>query len=288
MISFIDFLQDLTNPLLSFLPKALIASIIAAIVCGVVGNHVVLRGMAFIGDAVSHSVFPGIAFAFLFQGSLLLGGALAGLITAILVAVFSQNRRLKEDSVIGVFFAGAFALGVLVISLVPGYSGSLQQFLFGSIVGISNLDIYISSFVGIVILFVCFILHKEFTAVNLDRETAKILGINVFMLDLILYIMVTFAVVISIQTIGNILVPALLVTPAATSRLLTDKMSVMMFMSPVIGILSAFIGIYLSWSLDVPTGATIVLVTTVCFLIAWVFAPKHGILLNIIRLITKK
>ncbi|QPK93802.1 anchored repeat-type ABC transporter permease subunit [Actinomyces sp. zg-332] len=278
MISFIDFLQDLCNPILSFLPKALLAAVIASVVCGVVGNHVVLRGMSFIGDAVAHSVFPGIAFAFLLQGSLVLGGAIAGVVTAVLVATFTQNRRLKEDSVIGVFFAGAFALGILVISLVPGYSGSLQQFLFGSIVGISNSDLYISSVVGLIILFVCFLLHKEFTAVNLDRETAKILGIRVFVLDVVLYVMVTFAVVISIQTIGNVLVLALLVTPAATARLLTDKMSVMMILSPMIGIVSAFIGVYLSWSLGVPTGATIVLVATLCFLLTWVFAPKHGLI----------
>lgn len=282
MLSFWEFLQDLSNPLLSFLPKALIAAIIASIVCGVVGNHVVLRGMAFIGDAVAHSVFPGIAFAFLMQGSLLIGGAVAGVITAILVAIFTQNRRLKEDSVIGVFFAGAFALGIFIISLVPGYSGSLQQFLFGSIVGISNTDLYVSSTVGVVILFICFLLHKEFTAVNLDRETAQIMGIRVFILDVILYVMVTFAVVISIQTIGNVLVLALLVTPAATARLLTDKMSVMMFVSPIIGILSAFIGVYLSWANEVPTGATIVLVATCFFLLAWIFAPKHGLVRRIL------
>lgn len=143
-----EFLTDLTNPLLVFLPKALLVAAVCSIVAGVIGSHVVLRGMAFIGDAVAHSVFPGLAVAFLMQGSLLLGGAIAGLVTAILVAIVSQNRRLKEDSVIGILFAGAFALGIVIISRAPGYSGSLQQFLFGSITGITNDDIVIVCVTG--------------------------------------------------------------------------------------------------------------------------------------------
>lgn len=123
-----------------------------SVVAGVIGSHVVLRGMAFIGDAVAHSVFPGLAVAFLMQGSLLLGGSIAGLTTAILVAVVSQNRRLKEDSVIGILFVGAFALGIVIISRAPGYSGSLQQFLFGSITGITDDDIVMVCVAGALVL----------------------------------------------------------------------------------------------------------------------------------------
>ena len=133
-----DFFRDLTNPALAFLPRALLIAVVAALVCGSVGVHVVLRGMAFIGDAVAHSVFPGLAIAFVCGGSLVLGGALAGVVTAVLVALLAQNRRLKEDSVIGVLFVGAFALGVAIIARAPGYAGSLQDFLFGSITGISG------------------------------------------------------------------------------------------------------------------------------------------------------
>jgi manganese/iron transport system permease protein len=233
--------------------------------------------MAFIGDAVAHAVFPGLAVAFVLQGSLVLGGAVAGVLTAVLVAAFSQNRRLKEDSVIGVFFVAAFALGIVVISSAPGYAGSLQQFLFGSITGIPDEDVLVVATAGLVLLTVVFLLHKEFVLVTLDRETARAAGLPVFALDGALYVMVAVAIVISIQTIGNILVLALLITPAAAARLLTDRLPVMMTLAPLIGSASALIGLYLSWSLDLPVGGMIVLVATAVFLAAWLFGPRHGL-----------
>lgn len=278
MISIGDFVQDLLNPDLAFLPKALLVAVMSSVVCGVIGCHVVLRGMAFIGDAVAHAVFPGLAIAFVLQGSLVLGGAVAGVITAILVAVFSQNRRLKEDSIIGVFFVAAFALGIVVISTAPGYAGSLQQFLFGSITGIPDEDVVVVAVAGTVLLLLAFLLHKELVAVSLDREMARSAGLPVFWLDLVLYVLVTLAIVISVQTIGNILVLALLITPAAAARLLTDRLGVMMLLAPVIGGGSALVGLYLSWSLDLPAGGTIVLVATAVFLLAWFLAPRHGFL----------
>ena len=262
-----EFFTDLTNPLLVFLPKALLVAVVCSMVAGVIGSHVVLRGMAFIGDAVAHSVFPGLAVAFLLQGSLLVGGAVAGLVTAVLVAIVSQNRRLKEDSVIGILFAGAFALGIVIISRAPGYSGSLQQFLFGSITGITNDDIVVVCVAGAIVLLLERAVHKEL-------ETARASNLPVFALDLLLYVLVTMTVVISVQVIGNVLVLALLVTPAATARLFTDRLGRMMVLAPVIGGLSALVGLYLSWSIDLPAGGTIVLVATAVFLLCWVLAPR--------------
>jgi manganese/iron transport system permease protein len=273
-----DFLADLVNPDLAFLPKALLIAVMSSIVCGVVGCYVVLRGMAFIGDAVAHAVFPGLAVAFVVSGNLIVGGTLAGVATAVLVAVFAQNRRLREDSVIGVFFVAAFALGIVVISRAPGYAGSLQQFLFGAITGIPDEDLYVVGGAGVLILGVVFLLHKEFVAITLDREMARAMGLRVFWLDIVLYVLVTLGVVISVQTIGNILVLALLVTPAATARLLTDRLAVMMALAPAIGGLSALAGLYVSWSWDFPVGGTIVLVLTAVFLAAWVASPRHGLL----------
>jgi manganese/iron transport system permease protein len=278
-----DFLADLLNPDLAFLPKALAVAVMSAVVCGVVGCYVVLRGMAFIGDTVAHAVFPGLAVAFVLSGNLVLGGTVAGILTAVLIAVFSQNRRLKEDSVIGIFFVAAFALGIVIISQAPGYAGSLQQFLFGSITGIPDSDIYVAAITGLVVLAVLFGLHKEFVTVSLDRESARAMGAPVFWLDLVLYVLVTLAVVISVQTIGNILVLALLVTPAATARLLTDRLGVMMALAPVTGGLSALVGLYISWSWDLPTGGTIVLVLTAGFLAAWFLSPRHGLIARAIR-----
>jgi manganese/iron transport system permease protein len=278
-----DFLVDLTNPDLAFLPKALAISVMAAVVCGVVGCHVVLRGMAFIGDAVAHAVFPGVAVAFVLQGSLVLGGAVAGIVTAVLVAVFSQERRVREDAVIGVFFVAAFALGIVIISRAPGYAGSLQQFLFGSITGIPDEDVARVALSSVALLAVMALLHRGFVAVALDREMARALGLRVFALDLALYVAVTVAVVISLQTIGNILVLALLVTPAAAARMLTDRLGVMMVLAPVLGAVGAFVGIYLSWSWDLPVGGTIVLVLTAEFLVCWFLAPRHGVLSRRLR-----
>jgi manganese/iron transport system permease protein len=277
MLTPLDFLHDLVNPDLRFLAKALVVAVASSLVCGIVGSHVVLRGMAFIGDAVAHAVFPGLAVAFVLNGNLVLGGAIAGVITSVLVAVIAQNRRLKEDSVIGILFAAAFALGIVVISRAPGYAGSLQQFLFGSITGIPDSDVVTVLVGGATIVVVMLLLGKEFVAVGLDRESARALGLRVFALDLVLYVLVTLAVVLSVQTIGNVLVLALLVTPAATARLLTDRLGVMMVVAPALGSLSALVGLYLSWSVDLPVGGTIVLVATGFFVLAWLASPRHGL-----------
>ncbi|MEU4690187.1 anchored repeat-type ABC transporter permease subunit [Actinoplanes sp. NPDC023714] len=279
----LQFLADLANPDLAFLPKALTIAVLSAIMCGVVGCYVVLRGMAFIGDAVAHAVFPGLAIAFVFSGSLVVGGTVAGVVTALLVTVFAQNRRLKEDSVIGIFFVAAFALGIVIISRAPGYAGSLQQFLFGSITGIPDRDLYVVGGTTVVVLMAVYLLHKEFVAVTLDRETARALGLRVFWLDLVLYVLVTLAVVMAVQTIGNILVLALLVTPAATARLLTDRLTVMMLLAPLIGAGCALLGLYLSWSWDLPVGGTVVLTLTGAFLLAHLAAPRHGVLPAIVK-----
>lgn len=275
MLTPAQFLADLLNPDLAFLPKALAIAIMSSLICGAVGTFVVLRGMAFIGDAVAHAVFPGLAVAFVVSGNLVLGGTIAGVITAVLVAVFSQNRRLKEDSIIGVFFVAAFALGIVIIAQAPGYAGSLQQFLFGSITGIPDSDLVVVAVTGLVVLAALFALHKEFVTISLDRESARAMGVKVFWFDLALYVLVTLAVVISVQTIGNILVLALLITPAATARLLTDRLGVMMLLGPAIGAGGALVGLYLSWSWALPTGGTIVLVLTAVFLLVWIGRPAR-------------
>ncbi|AUA17074.1 anchored repeat-type ABC transporter permease subunit [Streptomyces sp. SID8361] len=281
MSTVIDFLTDPWQHV--FMRRAFAVAVMCGVVSGVVGAHVVLRGMAFIGDAVSHSVFPGVAIAFVFHFNLVVGGAVAGLLTALAVAVFSQNRRLKEDTVIGVFFAAAFGLGIVILSTAPGYSGSLESFLFGQILGISDQDVTIVAVMGLVLLLVAAAVHKELVTVSLDRETARAAGLPVFALDIVLYALVTVTVVISLQAVGNILVLALLITPAACARLLTDRIGVMMTLAPAIGGLSAVTGLYLSYALNLAAGGLIVLVVTVVFIVCWLFAPRHGLLMGRIR-----
>ena len=269
MITPIEFIQDLFNPHLTFLPRALMALLLSTLVTGIVGCHVVMRGMVFIGDAVAHSVFPGIAVAFLLGHNLLVGGLLAGIITAVLVAVLSQHQKLEEDSVIGILFAGAFALGIVIISLSPHYTGSLQDFLFGSIVGISNRDLLTTALVSLVILSLLAIFHRHFTTVSLDKESARAAGLPVLALDILLYILVTVSVVISLQILGNILVLALIVVPPAVARLLCRRLATMLVVSPSFGMGTATLGLYLSWAFNLPVGGTIVLTMIAGFMLTW-------------------
>jgi manganese/iron transport system permease protein len=182
--------------------------------------------------------------------------------------------------VIGVFFAAAFGLGIVVMSTAPGYGGSLESFLFGSVLGISSQDVITVGIAGAVLLLITGGLHKEFVTVGLDRETARAVGLPIFWLDMALYAMVTLAIVISIQAVGNILVLALLITPAACARLLTDRISVMMLIAPVIGALSGLVGLYLSYAFNLAAGGMIVLTATAVFVVCWLFAPRHGLVPN--------
>lgn len=280
-IGFLQFLADVANPQLAFLPRALAAAVCASVLCAVVGCFVVLRGMAFIGDAVAHAVFPGVAVAFALHASVLLGGAVAGALVAILIAVLSQRRTIKEDAIIGIVFAAAFALGLVIISRVEGYTASLSAFLFGSLTGVSPRDLTVSGITGVLIIAVMVALRPWLTAVALDRETARAMHLPVAALDLALYLCVTAAVVVSVQTIGNILVIALLVTPASAARLFTDNLETMMVLAALIGIAGSVLGVWLAWSFDSPTGATIVLCVTAIFGLSWLFAPKRGVLRTI-------
>jgi manganese/iron transport system permease protein len=272
----IDFLLEPWDHV--FMRRAFLVAAMSGVVCGVIGSHVVLRGMAFIGDTVAHAVFPGVAIAFAFQADLSLGGAVAGLATALAIAVVAQNKRLREDTVIGVFFAASFGLGIVVLSSAPGYSGSLESFLFGQILGISDGDVRTVAIIGAILLLIAAAVHKELVTVSLDRETARAAGLPVFRLDLALYAMVTLAIVISLQAVGNILVLALLITPAATARLLTDRLGLMMVLAPIIGVSACTIGLYLSYSYNLAAGGLVVLVVTGFFLLCWVLAPRHGLI----------
>lgn len=277
-IGFLQFLADVANPQLAFLPRALVAAVLASVLCAVVGCFVVLRGMAFIGDAVAHAVFPGVAIAFALHASVLLGGAVAGAVVAVVIAVLSQRRTIKEDAIIGIVFAAAFAFGLVIISRVEGYTASLSAFLFGSLTGVSVRDLWVSGVTGAVIIALVAALRPWLTAVALDRETARAMNLPVAALDLVLYLCVTAAVVISVQTIGNILVIALLVTPASAARLFTDNLETMMVLAALIGIVGSILGVWLAWSFDSPTGATIVLCVTAIFGLSWLFAPRRGVL----------
>ncbi|WP_282697323.1 anchored repeat-type ABC transporter permease subunit [Streptomyces sp. CC208A] len=263
---------------LPFMQRAFAVAAVVGLVCGVVGVYVVLRGMAFIGDAVAHSAFPGVALAYALEGNLLLGGAAAGITTAVLIAFVSQNRRLKEDTVIGVFFAFAFGLGIVLVSTRDSWTTDLSSFLFGQVLAVGPEDVWTVAAVGAVLVTVVLLLRKELIAVTLDRETARAAGLPVFGLDLVLYIVVTTTIVMSLEAVGNILVLALLITPAATARMLTDRLGVMTALASGIGCAGTLGGLYVSYAYDLAAGGSIVVVLTGLFALTWCLAPKHGLL----------
>ncbi|MEU6381827.1 anchored repeat-type ABC transporter permease subunit [Streptomyces sp. NPDC046909] len=272
----IDFLLDPWE--LPFMQRAFAVAAVVGLVCGVVGVYVVLRGMAFIGDAVAHSAFPGVALAYTFEGNLLLGGATAGIVTSVLIAYVSQNRRLKEDTVIGVFFAFAFGLGIVLVSTRDSWTTDLSSFLFGQVLAVSAEDLWTVAGIGAVLVAVVLALRKELVAVSLDRETARAAGLPVFRLDLTLYVVVTSTIVMSLEAVGNVLVLALLITPAATARLLTERLWTMTLLASVIGCAGSLAGLYVSYAYDLAAGGSIVVVLTGVFVVVWGLAPKHGLL----------
>ncbi|MEV5082224.1 anchored repeat-type ABC transporter permease subunit [Streptomyces sp. NPDC056159] len=270
-------LEFLTEPWhLVFMRRAFAVSVVTGLVCGVVGVYVVLRGMAFIGEAVSHSAFPGVALAYAFQGNLLLGGALAGMTTSLLIALVTQNRRLKADTVIGVFFSCAFGLGIVLVSTRDSWSTDLSSFLFGQVLAVGPEDVWTAAGVGAVLVAVVLLFSKELVAVSLDRETARAAGLPVLRLDLILYAIVTATIVLSLQAVGNILVLSLLITPAATARMLTDRLWAMTLLASLLGGTGALAGLYVSYAYDLAAGGSIVCVLTAVFAVVWCAAPRHG------------
>jgi ABC-type Mn2+/Zn2+ transport system permease subunit len=261
---------------LTFMQHAFIAIILVGIICGVIGSFVILRGLAFMGDALAHAIFPGVVIAYLFGGNFLIGALIAAIIISLGIGAVSQNTRLTNDTAIGVLFVGAFALGIALISAQKTYTRDLATFLIGSILGVSREDLLLTATFGAIVLGVLLIFRREFTVVAFDRVFAQANGINLWLFDQLFLLLLSLAIVISLQTVGNILVLAMLVTPAATARLLTDKLRVLATLSALIGALSGIAGLYLSYYLNVASGAAVVLIATALFLLAFLFAPRTG------------
>jgi manganese/iron transport system permease protein len=267
------FTEPLSYP---FMQHAVIEVAIVGVLCGLVGCFVVLRGLAFIADALAHAVFPGVVLSYMAGRSILLGASAFGLLTALGVGVLSRSRRVSEDSAIGVLFAASFAFGVVLISLQSGFRRDLGSLLFGNILGVSRHDVFVTLIVGIVVAGTLLALLKEFTLVAFDSTMARSAGYPVFALDILLLLLVSATIVVSLQTVGNILILALIVTPPATARLLTDRLGRMMLLSALLAVGSGVGGLYISFHASTAAGGTIVLTATAIFLVALVFAPTHG------------
>ncbi len=266
-----------------FMQNAFLAAMLVGLICGVIGVFVVLKGLAFMGDALSHAIFPGIVIAYLFGANYLIGAMVAAIVVSILIGLTSSHTHVNNDTAIGVFFVGAFALGIALISTQRTYARDLTSFLVGSILGVSRNDLYLTAAVGAIVLLVVALTRRELTSIAFDPVFSEADGINVRLYEQLFFIMLSLAIVISLQTVGNILVLALLVTPAATARLLTDRLVTMVGLSALLGSLSGLLGLYVSFHFSVASGACVVLVATAFFLAAYLFSPRTGVVTQHIR-----
>ncbi len=271
----------LTEPFaLPFMQRALLASIIVGVVCAVLGCYVVLRSMAFLGDALAHAVLPGVAVAYLTGVNILVGGLVAAVLVALAVSGFAHRGAIREDTAIGILFAAALALGVLLISTVRTYATDITHIMFGDVLGVGSFDLWLSGGIAVAVLLTVVALFKELLLVSFDPLLAHTLGRSPGFYRTLLLVMLAATIVVSLSTVGVALVVALLVTPAATAFLLTRRLATMMVLSAVLGVVSSVAGLYLSYYLDVASGAAVVLVATGFFLLVYLFSPRHGLLLR--------
>ncbi len=267
-------LNWLTEPLqYGFMVRGMIAAVIVGIVCAVLGAYVILRGMAFFGDALAHAVLPGVAVGYL------LGGGARGpvfwwamgtaLLSALGIGTVSRSARIKEDTAIGIVFSGMFALGIALISMVRNYTADLTHFLFGDVLGVGTSDLVLIASFGLLILLVIVAFYKEFLVVSFDPVLAATLRLPIRLLDYLLIGLIAMSIVVSLQTVGVTMMVAMLVTPAAAASLLTRRLARMMIIASLIAVFSGIIGLYLSYYLNLASGAAIVLTCTAVFAVIW-------------------
>ncbi|MEB3250056.1 MAG: metal ABC transporter permease [Merismopediaceae bacterium] len=275
-------LVNLVNTLIAplqhtFMLKAIAISALVGLVCAALSCFITLKGWALMGDAVSHAVMPGVVLAYIFNLPLALGAFIFGLISVWMIGFIQSQTRVKEDTVIGIVFTGFFALGLVLISKIRS-SLDLTHILFGNVLGISPSDLIQTAIISLITLVVLGLLRKDLLLFCFDPIHARSIGLNTSFLYYTLLTLLSLTAVVGLQTVGILLVVAMLITPGATAYLLSDRFDRMLILAILSGILSSVLGTYISYYLDGSTGGCIVLVQTLLFALAMVFAPKHGLL----------
>jgi manganese/iron transport system permease protein len=256
----------ITDPLAySFFLRAMAASVIVGLVCAVVGSYIVLRGLAFMGDALSHAAFPGVVVAFMIQGPFYLGASIAAIGTALGIGWVTRQGRVRSDTAIGVLFVAMFALGIFLFSTIPNYVGDLFGFLFGDVLGISFGDLISLAVLALLVIGTVALLWKELLFATFDPLGAAASGLRVGLLDYMLLTLIALTIVISLQAVGIVLVVAMLVTPAATAQLVSKSFGRLVLIAALVGVISPIVGLYLSFWLNSASGATVVLVESAIF-----------------------
>jgi manganese/iron transport system permease protein len=267
----------------AFMQRGLLASLMVGVLCAVVGCYVVLRSLAFLGDALAHAILPGVAIAYLLKGDLVVGALVAAVVAALGIGAFSRHGAIKEDTAIGIVFAAALSLGVALISTIRTYAVDLTHILFGNVLGVTAGSLWLTAVLTCLVLASIALLYKQFLVVSFDPVLAATLRLPAELLRNIMLILLALTIVVSLQTVGVGLVAAMLVTPAATAYLLTRRLSMMMAVSALIGAFSSVAGLYLSFYIDVASGAVVVLTATVIFLFVFMLAPQRGVIWEWVR-----
>mgnify|MGYP001369117989 CR=1 FL=1 len=268
-----EFIQDLMT--YEFLQKAFVTSIMVGIICGVIGSFIVLRGMALMGDAISHAVLPGVAISYMLGINYFYGAVVTGVLTALGIGIISQNSRIKNDSSIGLVFSAMFALGIILITVAQSAT-DLTQLAFGNVLSVRTSDMVITLIVGAIVLLAVILFYKELLVSSFDETMAAAYGLKVRLIHYGIMVLLTLVTVASLQTVGVILVVSMLITPAATAYLLTNRLSTMIFLAAFFGAISSILGLYFSFVYNLPSGPIIVLATTAIFILIFLFSPKQG------------
>tara|TARA_B100000579_G_scaffold211357_1_gene172719 strand:- start:1299 stop:2171 length:873 start_codon:yes stop_codon:yes gene_type:complete len=262
-----------------FMRRALMVSALVGGVCGLLSCYMTLKGWALMGDAVSHAVMPGVVVAYALGLPFSLGAFVFGVGSVALIGFIKQKSRIKEDTVIGLVFTGFFALGIVLVSKIKS-NIDLMQILFGSPLGISRSDVNQTLIISFVVIFILLLFRKDLMLYCFDAKHARSIGINTGILHYLLLTLLSLSAVVGLQTVGIILVVAMLITPGATAYLLTDRFDRMTILAVISSSFSSVLGVYISYWSDIETGGSIVLVQTIIFLIAFLFAPRYGIFKN--------
>ncbi|MCS4488461.1 metal ABC transporter permease [Streptococcus sciuri] len=260
-----------------FLQNALITAIVIGIVAGAVGCFIILRGLSLMGDAISHAVLPGVALSFILGINFFIGAIAFGLLASVIITYIKGNSSIKSDTAIGITFSAFLALGVILIG-VANSSTDLFHILFGNILAVQDVDKWITIGVGALVLFLIWLFFKPLLITSFDPLLAKSMGMPVEAYHYLLMILLTLVSVTAMQSVGTILIVAMLITPAATAYLYVKSLKSMIFLSSTLGALASVLGLFIGYSFNIAAGSSIVLTSASIFLLIFLFAPKEGIL----------
>lgn len=270
--------------------RALIASSLVGLMCGVLGCFIVLRNMSLVGDALSHAILPGVVFAFMIVGysamGFFIGAVLAGLVAAVAITWIQQKVKTKNDAAVGIVFTAMFSVGVMGISWISRNEGvhlDLKDFLFGNVLGVANTDLYLTAGITVYVIASIIVLYRYLFATTFQPVIAETMGISVKIIHYFLMLLLSFAVVAALQTVGVILVVAMLITPASTALLLSNRLQVVLVIAGAVGLASAVIGLLAAILFETTPGPAMAVVATLCYLLAVGFAPEKGLIFQFWR-----